>query len=111
MLKVRVITLLFAALLLNSAIDAGVSFLKPAEPQSGIRRQITGRLQNAVGKLPDRLRSTAEQLVSATDIGEKRRLIEILGDSSLDSVGDLFADLLVHEPVASVRLDLVNYLN
>jgi hypothetical protein len=96
--------LLIVFMVQNAGIDGA---------QSRIRQlpgAVAGRLQSRVSSLPSLLRRDAEALISSSDVAEKLRLIERLGDSDSNSVGDFFAALLAHEPVASVRLELVNYL-
>src|SRR5215471_3670844 len=116
MTYIKLTVILCAALVLQScSVEAGAPGSKSTEPQSGILRQIpaqvASRLQLDISKLPDSLRPDAEALVSTTDEAEKRRLIERIGDSTSDSVRNLFIDLLDVEPLASVRLDLMEYLN
>jgi hypothetical protein len=95
-------------------VDAGTRTKSP-EPQSQILRQIPGQVAGRLGldvnNLPAALRPDAEALISATDEGEKRRLIERIGDSTQESVRRLFIDMLDVEPLSSVRLELIEYLN
>jgi hypothetical protein len=67
--------------------------------------------RNPINKLPTRLRPAATAMVSATSEGEKQRLIEILGDSTLVPMQELFLRMLDRERFASVRLELLRYIN
>jgi hypothetical protein len=113
---IRLVPLLLAALVLQMAAGGPASRSPELQPSgkggvsSQIGSKISERLRQDIEALPARLRQDAEALVSAALPDEKSRLIEKLGDSSLDSVVDLFLDLATHEPVAAVRLELVNYL-
>src|SRR5262249_14310047 len=113
---IKLTVILCAALVLPIyLVHAGAWGSKLAEPQGGIVRQIprqvTDRLNLDVSNLPSALRPDAQALISSSDEGEKRELIERLGDSATDSVRTLFVDLLDVEPLAGVRYDLLEYLN
>lgn len=108
----RLIPLFIAAIVLQIGVYVSVS--KTLEPQDRLR-QIPGRAaghvrSRALDQLPSRLRPDAEALLSATDERQKRSLIERLSDSALDAVTDLFVDVLIREPAAAVRMDLLEYL-
>jgi hypothetical protein len=108
--------ILCTALVLPScSSEAGARGSKTAAPQAGLLRQIpaqvANRLQLDVNNLPSGIRQDAQALLSSGDESEKRRLIERIGDSSSDSVRTLFIDMLDVEPLAAVRLDLMEYLN
>src|SRR6516165_5637934 len=96
---IKLTVILCTALILQScSVNAGAGGTKSTEPQSGILRQIprqvASRLGLDVSKLPAALRPDAEALLSTGDEGEKRRLIERIGDSTSDSVRTFFIDLL-----------------
>jgi hypothetical protein len=112
----KLAAILCAALLLQScSSEAGARGSKSPEPQAGLLRQIpaqvANRLQLDVNNLPANLRQDAEALLSSGSESEKRGLIERIGDSTSDSVRALFIDMLDVEPLAAVRLDLMEYLN
>src|SRR5262249_14790318 len=98
----------------NGAMSARVSGSRHHESQSSrvstVAGQLSDRVRAEVSTMRAGLRADAEALLQAVDPQEKRRLIEKLGDSDSDSVRDLFADLVTKESIASVRLDLINYL-
>src|SRR5436190_9308337 len=113
---IKLLVILCAAAVLQScSVEAGGRSSTSSEQKSGILRQlpaqVAGRLQLDVSRLPASLRQDAEALVSTSDEAEKRSLIERIGDSTSDSVRNLFVDLLDVEPLASLRLDLMEYLN
>jgi hypothetical protein len=115
MKNIRLVALLLVSLVVqNARMGAGVSRSKYTEPQSsgraGAARQAARAFQTRVNDLPARLRQDAQALLATSDPIEKLGLIEALGDSPSDSVSDFFVELLVREPLASVRLELVNYL-
>jgi len=111
MAYIRLVALLIAVFLVqNHGMDAALSSAEGSQIRQIPGRAVAGRFQSRIDSLPSGLRTTAEALVSGNNPLEKRRLIETMTDSSLPSVSDLFVELLETETVASVRLDLLEYL-
>jgi hypothetical protein len=94
-----------AAKLLNEVIPG-----HPIDRVTRFPRTVLELFRNPINSLPSNLRPAGRGLLLATSDSERIRLIETLGDSSLEAVGDLFLRMLERKTSASVRLALLEYL-
>ena len=128
---IKLAAILCAALVLQSCSTAAAVPSKSPEPQAEtaarlLNKVIPGRPLDKVERLPTRLierfispvnnfpgpmRPAARALLSASDDQTKERLIEMLGDAALVPAQQLFLRMLDSERKASIRLQLLQYLN